>query len=322
MPRTAGCFAWKHRPLKRILTFFMSLSRQANQTQEASALTSVAAGGTSRLHGVVSILAVAILYFLAAKLGLSLASVHTNVSPVWPPTGLAIAAILLLGYRVWPGVLLGAFLANFFTPVPVATAVGIAVGNTLEAVSAGVLLRSLNFRNSFDRARDVFNFTLAAVVCTTLAATIGNLSLCLGHAARWSDFGSLWVTWWLGDSVGCLVLAPLLLTWATKPSKWLPSNRQAEAVIVLLLVALSSIATFAGSAPVSVTRYPLARLTIPLFLWAAFRLGQRGVTLATLILSVFAVWGTANGLGPFISDTANESLLLLPVFIGSNAATF
>src|SRR5437870_13872533 len=173
MPRTAGCFAWKHRPLKRILTFFMSLSRQANQTQEASALTSVAAGGTSRLHGVVSILAVAILYFLAAKLGLSLASVHTNVSPVWPPTGLAIAAILLLGYRVWPGVLLGAFLANLLTPVPVGVALAIAVGNTLEALTAGVFLRSINFHNSLDRARDVFKFLIAAMICTIIAATIG-----------------------------------------------------------------------------------------------------------------------------------------------------
>jgi len=269
-----------------------------------------------------TILIIAGLYFAAAKLGLSLASVHTNVSPVWPPTGIAIAAVLLLGYRVWPGILLGAFLANFLTPVPVAVSVAIAIGNTLEALSAGLLLRSLDFRKSLDRARDVFKFVIAVLICTMVSATIGTFSLCLGHAAKWADFGSLWMTWWLGDAVGGLVLAPLLLAWRTKSGGWLPKRRDVEAVVLLVLLSLSAIATFGVPSPVSVHYYPLARLTVPLFLWAGFRLGQSGVTLASVVLSIFAVWGTANGLGPFISSTPNESLLLLQVFLGSNAVTF
>src|SRR6267142_6860544 len=118
------------------------------------------------LRSIVLCAAIALLYFAAAECGLSLASVHTNVSPVWPPTGIAIAALLLLGYRVAPGILLGAFFANFLTPVPVAVSVAIAIGNTLEALSAGFLLRSLDFRNSLDRARYVFKFVIAVLICT------------------------------------------------------------------------------------------------------------------------------------------------------------
>src|SRR5438309_10931563 len=156
----------------------------------------------SRVRYILTLVLLAGIYFAAAKFGLSLASVHTNVSPVWPPTGIAIAAVLLLGYRIWPGILLGAFLANFLTPVPVATAVAIAIGNALEALSAGVLLRSVGFHNSFDRAKDVLKFVIAALLCTMLSATIGNLSLCLSHAAAWSNFSALWLTWWLGDLTG------------------------------------------------------------------------------------------------------------------------
>jgi PAS domain S-box-containing protein len=244
------------------------------------------------------------------------------VSPVWPPTGIAVAAILLLGYRVWPGILLGAFLTNFLTPVPVAASVAIALGNTLEALSAGFLLQSTGFHNSLDRARDVFKFVITVLLCTMVAATIGSLALALGHAARWADFGSLWMTWWLGDTVGALVLAPLFLTWRTKSLEWAPKWRDVEAIVVLVLLSLSAVATFGGPSRVSVVLYPVARLTVPLFLWAAFRLGHRGVTLASLVLSIFAVWGTANGLGPFSSTTANDSLLLLQLFLGSNAVTF
>lgn len=275
-----------------------------------------------RLRFFAQLLTVAVIYFAAARLGLSLASVHTSVSPVWPPTGIAMAAVLLLGYRAWPGILLGAFLANSLTPVPLATALGIAAGNTMEALSAGYLLRRLDFHNALDRARDVFNFVLAALLCTMISATIGNISLGLGHAARWEQFGSLWLTWWLGDTVGGLVIAPLLLTWGTKSRQWLPAKRYLEATLTLLLLSLSALATFGKPSPLSIQYYPLARLIVPFFLWAAFRLGQRGITLATVLLSVFAVWGTANGAGPFSNNTPNESLLLLQLFLGSNAVTF
>jgi len=270
------------------------------------------------------IFVVAAIYFAAAKLGLSLAFLNKSVSPVWPPTGIAIAAVLLLGYRMWPGILLGAFLVNLLTPVPVGVAAGIALGNTLEALSAGYLLRSFGFRTSFDRARDVFKFVLVSFVCTMVSATIGDLALCLGDAARWQEFGALWSTWWLGDLMGALALTPLFLTWGTEPGQWFDRNklRYVETALLWTLISLSAMAAFGKPPPLSVEYYSLARLIVPLFLWAAFRLGPRGVTLATILLSVIAVWGTAHGTGLFAGRTANEALLQLQVFVGSNAVIF
>ncbi len=256
---------------------------------------------SNRLRQFLVAIVVVVIYFGAARLGLSLAFINANVSPA---------------------ILLGALVANLFTPVSIATASGIAIGNTLEALSAGLLLRSFDFHDSLDRAKDVFKFVFAALLCTTISATIGSLSLCLGHAATWGDFASLWTTWWLGDTVGALVIAPLLLIWGGGSHHWRPWKRYLEAILLLLLLAASAMATFGGSFPIPLKFYPLARLSVPFFLWAAFRLGQRGVTLATVTISIFAVWGTAKGLGPFVGRTPNEALLLLQVFLGSNAVMF
>lgn len=269
-----------------------------------------------------SIVLLAGAYFVAAKVGLSLASVHTNVSPVWPPTGIAIAAILLLGYRVWPGILLGALLANFLTPVPVAASAAIAIGNTLEALSAGWVLRSVGFHTSLDRARDVFKFVVTVAACTMVSASVGALSLYLGNATQGTGFGSLWLTWWLGDLAGAVTVAPVMLTWGTRSHDWLPRRRYLEATALIVLLSLSAIVTFGEASPAPVHYFPLTRLLVPFLLWAAFRLGRRGVTVAVIVTSGFAVWGTAQGQGPFISGSANDSLLLLQLFLGTNAVTF
>jgi len=266
---------------------------------------------------------VAITYFAAAKLGLSLASIHVNVSPVWPPAGIAIAAVLLFGYRIWPGVLVAAFLANFLlTETSLAVSGAIAAGNTLEALAAGFLLRPFDFHKTLDRANDVFKLVLVVLLSTMVAATVGNVSLCLSHAARWDDFGSLWLTWWLGDTTGALVVAPLLLTWGAGSRFRLPRKRYLEGILVLLLLTISAIPTFGGESPISLRYYPLVRLTIPFFLWAAFRLGQPGVTLANIGMSVVAIWGTTGGFGPFVGGDSNDALLRLQVFLASSAVTF
>jgi PAS domain S-box-containing protein len=262
-------------------------------------------------------------YFVAAWFGLSLASVHTNVSPVWPPTGIALAAVLLLGYRTWPAILIGAFLANLLTtPVPLPIAAAIAFGNTAEALAMGSLLRLVDFRESLDRVVDVVKFVVAAVVCTTISATIGNISLVVGHSASWADFGSLWVTWWLGDLTGATILAPLLLTWCAGRHQWLPRRRYIESVILVLLLSVSAIATFGKQAPAPLLYQPLTRLMLPFLLWAGFRLGRRGVTIAVAVVSAFAIWGTAHGTGPFIGGTANQSLIVLQLYLSTNALTF
>jgi PAS domain S-box-containing protein len=267
------------------------------------------------------VLVVAAVYFAAAKIGLSFAYINASVSPVWPPTGVAITAVLLLGYRSWPGIFLGAFLVNLLTPLPIGTAAAIAVGNTTESVATLFLLRTLGFHKQFDRARDVFKFVIAAVLCTTISSAIGNLSLCLTGLARWDDW-LLWRTWWLGDLTGALIVAPLLLTWFAKPQKWWNLSRALEAALLMLLLSVTAVVTFGSSTPLSIRYYVLTCFIVPFLLWAAFRLGDRGVTLAIAALSAFAVWGTLRGFGPFIGGTANESLIVLQLFVASNAVSF
>jgi len=170
------------------------------------------------LRSIVLCVAIGVIYFAAAECGLSLASVHNNVSPVWPPTGIAIAAILLLGYRVAPGILLGAFVANLMTGVTVPTAAAIGLGNTAEAIAAGYLvLRYTGTRVPLYRTHEVITFVvLAAMLSPMISATIGSTSLCVSGAASWTKFSSLWLTWWLGDGVGALVVTPLLLAWGSE----------------------------------------------------------------------------------------------------------
>jgi integral membrane sensor domain MASE1 len=171
----------------------------------------------SRLPYLAKILALAAVYFGAAKLGLSMAFVAEQVTPVWPPTGIALAAIVLLGSRVWPGIALGAFLANVTANEPIGTACGTAAGNTLEALVGAWLLNHLvGFDPSLERLIDVLGLAvLATSASTAVSATIGVFSLCLGGVQPWTEVGSLWSVWWLGDAAGALVVTPAILVWST-----------------------------------------------------------------------------------------------------------
>src|SRR5438876_618668 len=165
------------------------------------------------LGGLVALAILAIAYSIAGKLGLRLAVVHANATAVWPPTGLALAALLVRGYRVWPSILLGAFLVNVTTAGSVGTSIGIAMGNTLEAILGAYLVkRFANGLRTLDRPQDIFKFALlAGVGSITASATVGVTSLALAGFASWSNYTSLWLTWWLGDAAGALIVAPLLL---------------------------------------------------------------------------------------------------------------
>ncbi len=266
--------------------------------------------------GVIAILALA--YFFAGKLGLQLAFVHQSATAVWPPTGIALAAFLTLGYGVWPGVLLGAFLVNVTTAGTVWTSLGIAVGNTLEGLLGSYLVnRYANGCNAFDRPQDVFKFAaLAGVVSTTVAATCGVTSLAVGGFARWADYGSIWFTWWIGDAVGGALVAPALVLWGLNPRlRWDP-RRAIETTLLLTTLLLVGFVVFSDFSPVGGKNSPMAFLCIPILMWAAFRFGPRGAVSASLLLSGIAVWATVLGLGPFARESANESLLLLQAFMG------
>jgi PAS domain S-box-containing protein len=260
----------------------------------------------------------AIVYFAAAEFGLSLASAHINVSPVWPPTGVAIAALLILGRSFWPAILVGAFGANLLTPIPLLTAAGIAAGNTLEALTAWYLLSRTGWtERQLESTRGVLRFILLAVILSPMvSATIGNLSLCLGGAAPWSNFPQLWVTWWLGDGFGALVIAPFILSWTSR-SKAPPRSRViSEGSLILVLLFLTAMIVFGGWLPGPAKDYPIEHLCLPFLVWAALRLDQRLLFTAILLLSGIAVWGTSLGHGPFVQSSPNASLLLLQLFIG------
>jgi integral membrane sensor domain MASE1 len=263
----------------------------------------------------------AAVYLIAAKLGLKLAFVHASATAVWPPTGIALAAFLVFGYRVWPGIFVGAFLANVATEGTVATSLGIAAGNTLEGVIGAYLVnRFAGGTHAFDRPQDVFRFAfLAATLSTMVSATVGVTSLSLGGFANWADFGAIWLTWWLGDAVGALKVAPLFVLWLTNPRVRWQRGQVREAACLLLCLVVVGQAVFGGWMPLKAKNYPLDYLCIPILVWAAFRFGQRETATATVLLSGIAIWGTLRGFGPFVRNTQNESLLLLQAFIGVTA---
>lgn len=257
-------------------------------------------------------------YFVAGKLGLKLAFAHPSATPVWPPTGIALAAFLILGYRVWPAILLGAFLVNLTTAGSLATSIGIAVGNTLEGLLGAYLVnRFAGGRNAFDRAQGVFKFAVyAGMLATTVSATFGVTTLLLGGFADWARYASIWLTWWLGDAVGALVVAPLLVLWTANPRLRWNKQQALEAAVLFAGLFLAGQIVFGGLFPGENKNYPLSFVCTPFLVWAAFRFGQREAVLAMVLLSGLAIRGTLHGLGPYARETPNESLLLLQAFVG------
>jgi len=267
------------------------------------------------------LIALAVAYFVAAKLGLRLAFVNASATAVWPPTGIAFAAFLLFGWEVWPAILLGAFVANVTTAGTVSTSLGIATGNTLEGILGAYLVRRYaRGREAFDRAGSTFRFVvLAGLLSTMVSATIGVTTLTLAGLARWADYPSIWLTWWLGDAVGAMIVAPVILLWMTRPRVHWSGRQVLEAAALVAGLSLVSLMVFGGLFPSPVKDYPLEFLCVPFLLWAAFRFGRREAAAAIVVLSAIAIWGTLQGYGPFRRPSQNESLLLLQAFLGVKA---
>jgi signal transduction histidine kinase len=263
-------------------------------------------------------LGLAAVYFVAGKLGLRLAFVHSSATAVWPPTGIGLAACLVLGTRIWPGIFLGAFLVNVTTEGSWGTSAGIASGNTLESVVGAFLVaRWAGGRKAFEHPTDVLRFALlAGLLATTLSASVGVASLCLGRSAPWSSFGSIWLTWWLGDAAGALIIAPLLILWS-EPSRtrWTQAQRLEMGLILVLLFG-ASVAIFDGVLDLARLNYPLAFVCIPALIWAAVRFEPRMTATALVVLCGVALWGTLRGWGPFGGRAPNESLVILQAFMG------
>ena len=262
------------------------------------------------------ILFLAVVIHLAARLGLKMAYVQVNTSPVWPPAGIALAALLLFGPEMWPGITLGVLLGSLLTQAPLNLAAGMALGNTLEAVAAFYCLdKIVGFHREIDRIRDVIGLVLVSLVCTTIGATVGTSTLMLTGNGNWQSFWAIWFTWWIGDLLGALVVAPLLLTWKSFPTARGNRSPYVEGGILLVLVAAVTWFVFSSLPPTGVFHQAMIYVIFPFVIWAALRFGQRGATIAIAIVSGIAIWGTSQGIGPFSLESKNDSLVLLQTFM-------
>jgi diguanylate cyclase (GGDEF)-like protein len=271
-------------------------------------------------------------YIAAAELGLALAFPGTNVSPVWPPSGIALAALYVGGLRFWPAVGVGAFTINclYFlnqaaVPLPAAIlgAALLAIGNTLEAVAGAYLLRRVSGQaNPFDSLRGVLGFILLPVVLAcVIAASIGVTSTRFFGVTGGTGFTELWLTWWIGDASGVMTVAPFLIICQYHQWRWPSRQRITEAGLLLLTVCISSVLVFDGGLTIAAQHYPIAYLLVPSVLWAVLRFHALGAAASLLLISMIAVVATVNNSGPFGRPTVNESLLLLQLFIAMLSST-
>ncbi len=261
------------------------------------------------------------LYFGAAQVGFLLTALHGAVSLFWPPSGLALAVLLLYGDELWPGVALGAFLVNAAQGQAFAFLIAAACGNTLEAlIGANLLRRYGHFHNALDQTSDAISLiVLAAGFSTMVSATIGVFALCLTQRAAWTEFGPLWVVWWLGDAVGILGWTPVLLTWSKHPRIKFTLRSAIEPGLCLILLITTGVIVFQERLIGS--EFTLAFLPFPLLIWAALRLGQRASSSGSLIIAFLAVLRILAEPGPFPTQSVNENLIILWLFIGITAGT-
>ena len=262
-------------------------------------------------------------YILAGKLGLQLAIFHPSATPVWPPTGISLAAFLLLGYWVWPAIFLGALVVNVTTVGSIASSLGIATGNTLEGIVGAFLVNHFaNGRKFFGQQGDTLMFVLlAALLSTTMSATFGVTSLSLGGYADWEKYSAIWMTWWLGDAVGALIVTPAIILWASEPALDWSRSRLLEIGLSITMLCFVTWIVFQSNQAMTGPNYPLAFLTLSILIWVAVRLGLRETVTAILLCAGIAIWGTLRGSGPFARINQHESLLLLQAFIAVIAVT-
>ncbi len=263
-----------------------------------------------------------IIYFLTAKFGLSVDPVNGFATLVWLPSGISLAALLMFGFKLWPAITLGAFLANLVSGAPVISALGIAIGNTLEALVGAYLLKNFFlFRNSLENLRDILALAIVASFSTMISATIGVASLWLGGVLHPAAFDSTWLAWWVGDTISNLLVAPLLLVWTNKPNLAKNPKKILEGGIIALLLLIVYLIVFSNSFGVRIENKVSAYMVFPALIWTALRFGQRGAVTASFILSVITTISTLNGVGPFATSATSENLLFLQAFMAVTSIT-
>ena len=269
--------------------------------------------------------AIALTYYWASQFAISTLTLSSEIYPMWPAAGIAQTALLVFGRQLWPGIALGGFLFSMSVPpTNIATALISAAARTLQAWTGTYLLQRINFSARLDRLKDVLAIVvLAALGSTLINSTIGSIVVCLSGLSSWSNFRTIWGTWWVGDAMGILLVAPLLLTWQQLPKVSSHRKKIAERAIWLLLLLAIGWLVFCSRTRAAYARYPLEYLPFPLVVWAAFRFGQRYTALSNFALCGFAIWGIARGSGPFLKHASSipQALLSLQAFIAVIAVT-
>jgi len=267
-----------------------------------------------------TLVALAAAYFLAAKLGMRFAYVSPGVSAIWLPAGIALAAFLIFGRWIWVGVFVGALAVGLTSANGPLLSLVIASDTTLEAMLGAYLLdRYAHGWQFVDRPVDVVRFAvLAALASTALGAAFGVASLALGGAVRPAQYGTAWLTWWMGDASGIFVVTPLIVALGVRDWIGWDLRRVLEALALLVLTVALALFVFASDVTIY---HPLAYLPMPLFIWAAFRFGQRGASVTVALVYAIALYGTLEGAGPFAGVRPNDALLLLGVYACVAAST-
>jgi diguanylate cyclase (GGDEF)-like protein len=251
-------------------------------------------------------------YYLSAKLGLQFAFLKGNVTLIWPPSGIGLAAILLMGPGAIPGIMLGAFSATYSTGASFFFSLVTAIGNPLAAIVPFFLIKRFGpFRPQLDDLKSVLSLLLyGALVGPLFSATIGSAGILLSNMGIWSNILETWFKWWLGDAMGVIVFSPLLLTWLSQSISKFRKIRILEGSLIFGLILLVEHLVFGGKFHSEIA-YSLSYLVFPLKIWAAMRLDSRGVSAINLAAVSISVWGTVNGYGPFINSTLQSSLIFL-----------
>jgi signal transduction histidine kinase len=271
------------------------------------------------LNYIAGLIGIGLTYFVLAKSGLAFALIHPSASSVWPPTGFALAAIVLWGYRTWPAIFLAAIIANATAAGSIGTAISIATGNSLEALVGAALINVWsNGRDTFSTPNTVAKFAaICLVFATPISATVGITSLAIAGYAEWANFANIWLTWWLGDMISALVVTPVVVLCALSDARAFRRSELTETAAVIFLAVAVGFIAFNPLFKQSQHPDALGFLAVLPLLWAALRCGPRDTAVASFILAGFSIWGTFSGAGPFAAASLNDLLLFVLVFLVS-----
>lgn len=272
------------------------------------------------------IVTIACIYFIAGRFGLALAIPGTNVTPVWPPSGIALAAVLLLGYQTLLGIFLGSVILNItilssLTPTMFSLLNDIlascltGIGAMLQAALGGFLIQEyIQRRYSDSRMTSIVKFLAFALISCLVNSTIGTLSIALFGVIPWSSFFSAWWVWWVGDTTGIFTVTPLVFAWLVYPIRYWTKQKVIEVITLIALISITVWINF-------YTHTRMSFLFFPWIIWAVIRFQMPGATLALFLIVNSVVLETVLGYGPFIRKSVNESLLVLEIFVIMSTAT-